>query len=118
MRVLVTGSRGKVGRWVVQRLHEAGHALCMLDKSTDDVPGYGEQVVGDVRDGVLVRRLMQGVDAVVHLAAIPNDIPGREEELLDINLRGTWTILLAAAESGVRRVVYFSSINALGQGEP
>jgi len=118
MRVLVTGSRGKVGRWVVQRLHEAGHSLCLLDKSTDGMPDYGEQVTGDVRDGALVRRLMQGVDAVVHLAAIPNDIPGREEELLDINLRGTWTILLAAAQSGVRRVVYFSSINALGQGEP
>lgn len=114
MRVMVTGSRGKVGRWVAQRLYEAGHELCLLDKSTDGMPNYGEQVSGDVRDGVLVRRLMQGVDAVVHLAAIPNDIPGREEELLDINLRGTWTILLAAVESGVKRVVNFSSINALG----
>lgn len=118
MRVLVTGSQGKVGRWVVQRLHEAGYALCMLDKSTEGMPNHGEQITGDVRDSALMRRLMQGMDAVVHLAAIPNDIPGREEELLDINLRGTWTILLAAAESGVRRVVYFSSINALGQGEP
>ncbi len=118
MRILVTGSHGKIGRWVVQRLHQAGHILSTLNLSSAGQPSYGEHTAGDVRDLALVRRLMQGMDAVVHLAAIPHDLPGREDEVLEINLRGTWNILLAAAEAGVRRVVYFSSINALGQGEP
>jgi nucleoside-diphosphate-sugar epimerase len=42
----------------------------------------------------------------------------QDERILDTNLRGTWNVLLAAQESGVKRVVFFSSINALGQAEP
>jgi nucleoside-diphosphate-sugar epimerase len=58
------------------------------------------------------------MEAVVHLAAIPYDVDGQEELILDTNLRGTANVLLACEEAGVQRVVYFSSINALGQAEP
>jgi nucleoside-diphosphate-sugar epimerase len=80
-------------------------------------PSY-EYIPGDVRDSTQVRRAMQGAEAVVHLAAIPYDVHDQDELILDTNLRGSWNILLAAQEAGTRRVVYFSSINALGQSEP
>jgi len=118
MKILVTGSTGGIGAWVVRRLLEAGHTLRGLDIPAQRHSSDFDYVSGDVRDLALVRRLMLGMEAVVHLAAIPYDIERQEEQLLDTNLRGTWNILLAAHEAGVQRVVYFSSINALGQSEP
>jgi UDP-glucose 4-epimerase len=117
MKILVTGSSGGIGSWVVRRLLEAGHTLRTLDIPAQPYSGDVEHICGDVRDLPLVRRSMQGMEAVVHLAAIPYDMERQDELILDTNLRGTWNILLAAHEAGVRRVVNFSSINALGQAE-
>jgi nucleoside-diphosphate-sugar epimerase len=117
MRILVTGSSGGIGKWMVKRLLQAGHTVRSLDVHAQP-PGGNEHLPGDVRDLAFVRRAMQGMEAVIHLAALPYDMPGQEEMVLDVNLRGTWNILLACGEVGVSRVVYFSSINALGQSEP
>lgn len=117
MRVLVTGSTGQIGRWVVTRLLEAGHSLRALDITAQPDNPDVEYLAGDVRDLPLVRRAMQGMEAVVHLAAIPYDMDRMDELVLDTNLRGTWNVLQAGLEAGVRRVVNFSSINALGQAE-
>ena len=118
MRILVTGSTGGIGSWLVKRLLEAGHTLRTFDitaqKSVEDV----EHIPGDICDLGLVRRLVQGMDAVAHLAAIPYDVPGRDADILQTNIQGTWNVLLACSEAGVGRVVNFSSINALGQAEP
>ena len=118
MKILVTGSAGGIGGWVVKRLLEAGHTLRTLDVPAQPANSDYEHVAGDIRDLPLVRRLMQGMQAVVHLAAIPYDIERQDELILDTNIRGTWNVLLAAHEAGVQRVVNFSSINALGQGDP
>jgi nucleoside-diphosphate-sugar epimerase len=118
MNILVTGSTGAIGRWVVRRLLEAGHTLRTIDL-TALPPGAGcEHIPGDVRDMPLVRRATQGMEAVVHLAAIPYDVERQDEQILDVNIRGTYNVLLAAQEAAVQRVVYFSSINAIGQAEP
>jgi UDP-glucose 4-epimerase len=79
-------------------------------------PDY-EYISGDVRDLGRFRRAVHGMDAVIHLAAIPYDFEGQDELVIDTNLRGTWNMLLASQEAGVKRVVNFSSINALGQAE-
>jgi UDP-glucose 4-epimerase len=118
MKVLVTGSLGGIGRWLVRRLAEAGHALRTIDRAAQPRENDWEHLPGDIRDPSLVRRAVQGMEAVIHLAAIPYDIPGQEELVLSTNLQGTWNVLLACAEAGVERVVNFSSINALGQAEP
>ncbi len=117
MNVLVTGSTGWIGRWVVRRLLEAGHFVRTLDIPAQPELENTEHIPGDVRDLSLMRRAVQGMEAVVHLAAIPYDIERQEEMVLDTNIRGTWNVLLASQEAGVKRVVNFSSINALGQGE-
>jgi UDP-glucose 4-epimerase len=105
MRVLVTGNRGLIGRYVETALCDAGH-----------------QVIGfDIRDGCDIRNCAAvsgaaaGCEAIVHLAAfLP---PGNEKnasEVMAVNLLGTWNVLLAAKEHRVGRVIYFSSVNALG----
>jgi len=122
MKVLVTGSQGNIGRWVVSRFLEAGHAVRSFDQKAQPAGEFTgkdwEHVPGDIRDMAQVRKAVQGVDAVVHLAAIPYDVPGMRELVLDTNLKGTWNVLLACSEAEIERMVYFSSINALGHAEP
>ena len=118
MNVLVTGSTGGIGTYVVKRLLEAGHTLRAFDIPAQPKNDDYEYIAGDVRDLALLRRAAHGMDAAIHLAAIPYDIERQDELVLDTNLRGTWNVLLASQEAGVKRVVSFSSINALGQGEP
>jgi len=117
MKVLVTGSTGGIGSWVVKRLLDAGHTLRAVDQLAQPPCADYEYIPGDVRDMGFVRRVVQGMDAVVHLAAIPYDAEGMDEQVLDTNMRGTYNILLASQEAKVQRVVNFSSINALGQAE-
>jgi UDP-glucose 4-epimerase len=118
MKVFVTGSTGLIGKVVVQRLLEAGHTLRASDLTAQPQTDDYEYIPGDTRDSVFIRRAVQGMDAVVHLAAIPYDVDRQDELILDTNLRGTWNVLLSAQEAGVGRIVFFSSINALGQAEP
>jgi nucleoside-diphosphate-sugar epimerase len=118
MNILITGSTGGIGQWVVKRLLEAGHTLRAMDiKAQPRNPDY-EYISGDIRDLFTLRQVVHGMEAIVHLAAIPFDMDRQEDLLLDTNLRGTANVLLAAEEAGVQRIVYFSSINALGQSEP
>ncbi len=117
MKILVTGSTGGIGRWVVRRLLEAGHSLRAMDIPGQPANSDYEYINGDIRDLAQVRRAAHGMDAIVHLAAIPGDWGQNAELVLDTNIHGTWNVLLAALETQVQRVVSFSSINALGQGE-
>ncbi len=118
MKVLVTGSTGGIGKFVVKRLLEAGHTLRTLDIPAQPGCADYEHIAGDVRNLPLVRQAVQGMEAVVHLAAIPYDMDRQDELILDTNIHGTYNILLAAQEAGLQRVVSFSSINALGQADP
>ncbi len=118
MKVLITGSTGGIGHWVVKRLLEAGHTIRAMDIKAQPHHLDYEYLSGDIRDLATLRRAVYGMDAVVHLAAIPYDMERQEDLLLDTNLHGTANVLLACEEAGVQRVVYFSSINALGQAEP
>jgi nucleoside-diphosphate-sugar epimerase len=117
MFVLITGSQGGIGTWTVKRMLEAGHTIRTIDRAAQRRDQEWEHLPGDIRDIHLIRRAVQGVDAVIHLAAIPYDVPGYDEMLLTTNLQGTWNILLACGEVGVPRLVNFSSINALGHAE-
>ena len=122
MKILVTGSQGMIGSWVVKRVLEAGHGVRSFDQKAQPPAAFEgkdwEHMPGDIRDMSDVRQAVQGVDAVIHLAAIPYDVPGMREQVLDTNIRGTWNVLLACTEAEVERLVYFSSINALGHAEP
>jgi len=113
MRLLVTGSNGFIGQELVKRLLAEGHMLRTFDRTASSATEW-EHVAGDLRDVYTVRRLVQGVDAVVHLGAMSSDRRNAADEVLAVNVQGTWNVLQACAEAGVGRVIYFSSINALG----
>jgi nucleoside-diphosphate-sugar epimerase len=76
-----------------------------------------EACVGDVTDAVAVQDAMQGVDAVIHLAAllhIVNPPPALQEKYERINVGGTSTVVFAAVKAGVKRIVLFSTIAVYG----
>ena len=119
--VLVTGATGAVGPRVVESLCKEGYRVRSL--SMDDPPaGFFPSNVFDVRKGDITDRecvnaAMQGVDGVVHLAAllhIINPPPELCEQYERINVGGTKNVVEAALQSGVKRVVFFSTIAVYG----
>lgn len=110
--VLVTGAAGLLGRFVVQDLLDHGHAVRGLDRRRGDADI--EWHVGDVTSPALVAGAMAGVDAVMHIAAIPNIWSGDGQTIMRVNLLGTYTVFEAAEAAGVARAVFCSSDSVAG----
>ena len=102
--VLVTGSRGYLGGWVVANLEANGFGVREFDLSLGDG-------IGDLSS---VLRAAVNCASIVHLAAIPHDDAGTPEDIMATNVLGTWHVLLAARAVGAARVVHLSSAMALG----
>jgi len=121
LRILITGATGAVGPVVVRAFHDAGYAVRTLSLDRPPVgiwPDSVETVTGDITDASVVRTVMDGVDAVIHMAAllhIVNVSPELREKYESINVGGTNNVVHAAAEAGVKRIVLFSTIAVYGQ---
>lgn len=110
--VLVTGALGRVGSALRPGLREHWR-LRLLDRAVpQDLDGSEEAIVADIRDERAMREAAAGCAAIVHLAAIPTDAP--HDDLLDVNGRGTFNVLQAAAANGVRRFVFASTNHVTG----
>lgn len=111
--ILLTGGTGAVAGFLRPRLARPGRTLRILDVRPPDGVLAGEEVVlGSVTDADAVARAMRGVDAVLHLGG-----RSRESDALDVlqvNVYGTYRVLEAARQAGVRRVVLASSNHAVG----
>jgi len=120
--VLVTGATGAVGLRVVQALCEAGHCVRCLSRDAlvgAAWPAHVEARRGDITDLGAVRSAMQGVNAVFHLAAILHveNPPNMLQEVYErVNVKGTATVVEAARDAGVLRIVFFSTITVYGTG--
>jgi UDP-glucose 4-epimerase len=115
MKVMVTGGTGAVGKEVVRRLIGHHYQITVLCRTPQVAAGDGATyVVGDITDYPSLQRAVQGCEAVVHLAAIPNPSAGSSEKVFLSNVQGTFNVFKACEEEGIHRVVQASSINALG----
>lgn len=115
MRVLVTGTSGRVGDAVAREFLEHGYTVRGLDKTPprDDLRGRIETVYADITDRMALLRAAEGCDCVAHLAAIPS--PGRMDDVLfQTNVVGTQYVLAAAAAHGIKRVALASSCCTFG----
>jgi uronate dehydrogenase len=106
VKVLVTGSAGTVGRPVCDELARRGHVVRGLDVIA--TPALADAVVADIADAAAVRAEARGMDAVIHLAAQPHEVPF--PELIGPNVLGLYNVLDAARDEGVRRLVVASSM--------
>lgn len=120
MKIILTGSRGFLGRHVASHLHRAGHEIVGIDRSPPDgVAGWAE-VSADLADFASARDMVREADAVVHLAAIPRPIGHSASEVFHTNVTTTFNVVEAARLARIPRLVYASSISILGYpfGEP
>jgi UDP-glucose 4-epimerase len=127
-RALVTGGGGAIGSNVVDELVLAGaEEVVVLDNfvrgrrenlTWAQTNGHVTLVEGDIRDRALVRRVMDGIDTVFHLAAIRITQCAEEPRLAhEVLVDGSFNVYEAAVEAGVRRVVASSSASVYGLAE-
>jgi nucleoside-diphosphate-sugar epimerase len=113
MRLVVTGGSGKAGRWVVRDLRGLGHEVVNVDVRHDGGP-HGSCIVADLTDPGQAFELLEGADAIVHLAAIPAPELRSPAETFRINALSTYNVFAAAEAHRVGRVVWASSETVLG----
>ena len=128
-QILITGGAGFIGSHLADLLLRDGHRVRVLDRLVSQVHGEDdahpeylsrdvELVRGDVRDEVAVHRALQGVDAVVHLAAAVGVGQSMYEiaDYVSVNDLGTAVLLQALLKRPVGRLVVASSMSVYGEG--
>lgn len=113
MRVLVTGGAGFIGAHLCAALRNEGHEVRSLDVRPLPLEGV-EHTTGDLRDGDLMDRLLDGVEVVHHLASVHLDVHASEDAFREVNVAAVRSLITACARSSVRRVVHTSSVGIYG----
>ncbi|MEW6658342.1 MAG: hopanoid-associated sugar epimerase [Thermodesulfobacteriota bacterium] len=116
-KTLVTGGTGFVGRAVVTELLNRGREVRVLARNPEHPALSGlavEVAAGDLRDAPSLERAVQGCQSVFHVAADYRLWVPDPAVMYAINVEGTRSLLAAAAAAGVARIVYTSTVGALG----
>jgi dihydroflavonol-4-reductase len=120
-KTLVTGGNGFLGSAVVRLLAARGDSLRLTRRRRSRLENVKdvehEAVQCDVLDRAAVRRALKGVDRVFHLAGLVSMRPEDDQRLFDVNVGGTRIVLEECLRAGVERVVYTSSVGAIGPAE-
>lgn len=116
--VFVTGATGLVGSHLVQALVLQGKPVRALYRTT--IPAYTgadkvEWVQGDILDVIALEEALVGVKQVYHCAAVVSFNPKKTAELYQTNVEGTANVVNAAIAAGVQKLLYVSSVAALGR---
>ena len=112
--ILVTGSSGLLGRHVAEALVQAGHAVTGLDLAPPPENAAWTHVTGEADALAVVTELAMGMDALVHIAAIPRPTGRAAADVFRINMAAMYAAVEAARLARIRRFVYASSFSVLG----
>ena len=120
--VLVTGGTGFLGAYILKALVQTGYQVRAI-RRTVKIPFFIPQEVlqkvkwveGDVLDVVSLEEAMQGIDAVIHSAALVSFRAADRTAMNSINIEGTANVVNAALDAGVKRFIHISSVAALGR---
>ncbi|GLY15631.1 nucleoside-diphosphate sugar epimerase [Kineosporia sp. NBRC 101677] len=114
MRVLVTGASGLLGGGVARKLADRGDEVTVFQRRPSSLAGVRE-VTGDITDATSVLKAVEGMDAVVHLAAKVN-VTGPWAEYAAVNIDGVQNLLDAIEHAGTPRLVHVSSPSVAHHG--
>lgn len=112
MKVLVTGSAGHLGEALVRALRDLHYDVVGLDISSSPLTTE----IGSITDRALLKRRMDGVQAVFHAATLhkPHVATHSRQDFVDTNISGTLNLLEEAAEAGVKSFVHTSTTSVFG----
>ena len=117
---LITGGAGFIGSNIATHLVQQGRTVRILDNFStgkrENLPPGAELIEGDLRNPADVKRALTGVTYVLHLGAVPSVPRSIQDPQLtnDANITGTLNVLVAARDTGVKRVVFSSSSSVYG----
>ncbi|EAL84855.1 NAD-dependent epimerase/dehydratase family protein [Aspergillus fumigatus Af293] len=117
MRIAITGARGSVGQFVVKLCADAGHSTVQINRTDTDYDGTprSEMATADVaNDYDACLKAFKNCDAVIHLASIPDPVDKPDHTVHNNNVNSAFNCFRAAAELGIKRFCYASSVNAVG----
>jgi nucleoside-diphosphate-sugar epimerase len=123
---LVTGGAGFIGSHIAEALSAEGNEVRILDnfstgkrENIEPFAARCQVIEGDIRDGRVVEGAVQGVNYVIHQAALTSVPRSVQDPILtnEVNITGTVNVLAAARRHGVKRVVYASSSSVYGDTE-
>lgn len=123
-KILVTGASGFVGRALCRELSRRGFRVRAALRTAIAEPPVADEIaiVGDVHEQTDWRKAVNGADVVVHLAARVHRINESNSdsvtEYMRVNVQGTKALAIAAAEAGVKRLVFLSSVKVNGERTP
>lgn len=112
--MLVTGAGGRIGSFFAEHSYDR-YGLRLMVQTAEQAPPierFGEIVVGDLSDLAALKTFCEGIDTVVHLAAVP-DAAATWKPLLENNIIGCYNAMVAAKAAGCRRLIFASSIHAV-----
>lgn len=118
MKIAITGARGTVGRDTVQLCADAGHHTVQIDRTprddSDDIPNTEHRTADIGNDYAGTLKAFEGCDALIHLAAIPDPVEKEDSLVHNNNVSCAFNGFRAAAEHGIYKICYASSVNAIG----
>lgn len=121
MRVALTGATGYTGGRLLAALRERGDSVRALARAASVTPellASGASIVeGDLRDPIALRKLVEGAEGVLHVAAVYRTAGHPDSYYREVNVGGTERLLEAAAQAGVARFVHTSTVGVLGHIE-
>lgn len=115
-RILITGAAGRLGRQLRSGLKPLARRIRVSDRvDIPEIEGHEEVAVCDLSNAAAVHQMVEGVDAIVHFGGEP--LETQWERILASNICGSYNIFEAARKHRVRRVIYSSSVHAIGYHE-
>lgn len=121
-KILVTGGTGFLGSYIIKQLIEAGYHVKAIYRNKKNIFWVDDKILekvewieGDVLDIVSLEEAMQDVDAVIHAAAVVSFLKSDRKQMYQTNIEGTTNVVNMMLEKNINRLVYISSVAALGR---
>jgi dihydroflavonol-4-reductase len=126
-KILITGGTGFLGSYIIKELVQKGYSVRAIRRGNNpdkhrepswidrSILDKVEWVEGDILDVISLEEAMEGVDTVIHAAAIVSFIKKDRKQMYQVNVSGTANVVNMALEKNVRRLVHISSVAALGR---